>query len=328
MTWVLDFAALIVGFYLLAKGAHWLVDGGAALARRWGVSALTVGLTVVAWGTSMPEVVVSGLAAADNRPAVALGNVLGSNVANIGLVLGLSAWILPTVLTGRISGRYMLALLAALLGLWFVCHDAQVTRIEAAALLGGFALYNAMLYFAPRDAQTAELESSAEEAEAHSVSNPWTFVIIGSIAIAGAAQLVMYGAERIFLRAGFSEAVVGLTVVAIGTSLPELAAGVGSALKRESDISIGNVIGSNVFNCLAVIGVAGLVRPFEMGGEALADEMGDVLERDFPINLAFAVALIVVPRLAAGRLGRVKGAFLFLSGLGYMAYLLIEDLPS
>ena len=322
-----DVAALLAGFFFLAKGAHWLVEGGAELARRWGISPLMVGLTVVAWGTSMPEVVVSTFAAADGRAGVALGNVLGSNVANIGLVLGLSAFILPAVLTGRISRRFTVSLFVALGALWFVCSDSAVTRIEAFGLLAVFAAYNLMLYFAPGDSQTAELESSGQEAESHRQRWPWLLVLIGSAAIAGAAELVMYGAENIFIRAGFSETVVGLTVVAVGTSLPELAAGVGSALKKQSEISVGNVIGSNVFNCLAVIGVAAAVRPFEMTTPQAISDMDAALGRDFPINLAFAILLLVVPIVARRRFGRFKGALLLAAGLGYMAYLLIDGRP-
>jgi len=326
--WTYELAGLLGGFFFLAKGAHWLVDGGAELARRWGVSPLIVGLTIVAWGTSMPEVVVSATAAWRGQPTASLGNVLGSNVANIGLVLGASAWIFPVVLLGRMPLRETISLFVSLGILWWVCGDGDVTRVEGALLLACFVVYSLLLYFAPRGAHKAALEEAAVEVEKERARSPWLEILIGSIAIGGGAQLVMFGAEGIFLRAGVSPAVIGLTVFAIGTSLPELATGVSSALKKHSDISVGNVVGSNVFNSLAVIGVASLVKPFDGQQEQVQADMGLALARDFPINLAFAVAVVAVPYIAAGQRGRTKGALLVFAALGYMGYLLVDGVRS
>jgi cation:H+ antiporter len=325
-TWTYELAGLLGGFFFLAKGAHWLVEGGAELARRWGVSPLLVGLTVIAWGTSMPEVVVSATAAWKGQPTASLGNVLGSNVANIGLVLGTCAWIFPAVLIGRIPLRETLSIFLSLGLLWWVCSDGSVTRVDAAILLSAFTLYSLVLYFAPRDAHTAEVEEAAALAEAARARSPWWEILLGSISIAAGAQLVMYGAGGIFLRAGVSPAVIGLTVFAIGTSLPELATGVSSALKKQADISVGNVVGSNVFNSLAVIGIAAMVRPFDAQVPQVQADMSVALERDFPVNLAFALAVVILPGLASGGRGRTKGAVLVFAVVGYMGYLLIDGL--
>ncbi|TDJ66102.1 MAG: calcium/sodium antiporter [Planctomycetota bacterium] len=312
--WVLELLGLLIGFGLLAKGAVWLVDGGSSLARKWRVSPLMIGLTVVAWGTSLPEVVVSGLAAWEGRGAMALGNVLGSNVANIGLVLGVSAIILPRILTGRVALREVVWLLGSLAILWAVCYDGSVTRLESGLLLAVFALYNFVLLRSPRGFV------STEGAEEHSSRRPIIGVIAGAVAIGIGAKLAMFGAEGLATRAGISEAVIGLTVIAVGTSLPELAAGIGSALRGHHDISFGNVIGSNVFNSLAVIGIAGMIRPIT-GGPVLAHDLDVMLGRDFPVSLAFALVLVSLPFFMRGRAGRAKGAFLLASYLAYIAWL-------
>ncbi|MCP3919498.1 MAG: calcium/sodium antiporter [bacterium] len=310
MEWLLEAGALILGFALLAKGADGLVDGGASLAEKWGVSPMLVGLTIVAWGTSMPEVVVSGIAAYEGKPGMALGNVLGSNVANIGLVLGTCALILPGVLLGRIALRELVWLLGSLAFLWFVCFDRAVTRTESGLLLAAFALYNIVLFREPRSSDDAAIED-------HESKHPWAAVLAGSVAIFLGARLVMYGGEGIAQRVGIPNTVIGLTVFALGTSLPELAAGVTSALRGHTEIGLGNVIGSNVFNSLAVIGVAGLVRPFG-GSPAVQEELGSALGRDFPVALGFSLVLLALPFFLRGERGRAKGGFLL---AGYLVYI-------
>jgi cation:H+ antiporter len=277
-----------------------------------------VGLTVIAWGTSMPEVVVSGLAAWDGSPAMSLGNVLGSNVANIGLVLGVCALILPAVLDQPLSGREAMWVFGALGALWWTCQDGTVTRADAAGLLAVFLVYNVVLWRAAKD-------SVAAEGAEHGSRHPGRDVVLGSIAIAGGAKLVMMGAVAIAERFGVSDAVIGLTILALGTSLPELAAGIGSALKKHHDISVGNVVGSNVFNCLAVIGIAGMVRPFDGTDPDLPREMGAALGRDFSVNLAFSAALVGLPLLVRGRALRLK-AFLLIAGYAvYVGWLFVSQ---
>ena len=314
--WPIEVGLVMAGFVLLAKGAGWLVDGAAALARRWGISPLMVGLTVVAWGTSLPEVVVSGLASWEGRPGASLGNVLGSNVANIGLVLGVSALILPAILRGRPHGREIFWLLASIGALWAVCADHSVTRPEAAFLLAIFGFYTLLLYRSSRGVPEEMAEEELQE-QVHERHLFW--ILLGSGAIAGGAKLVMLGAEGLAVRAGISDTVIGLTIFALGTSLPELAAGVGSALKGHKDISFGNVIGSNVFNSLAVIGIAGLIAPIDGTQPEVAREISSAVTRDFPLNIAFSLGLIGIPWVLAGRQLRSKAAALILGYLGYIA---------
>ncbi|MFT5155412.1 MAG: cation:H+ antiporter, partial [Planctomycetota bacterium] len=191
--WMTEVVLVIVGFVLLAKGADWLVDGGAALARRMGVRPLMIGLTVVAWGTSLPEVVVSGLAAWQGRPGASLGNVLGSNVANIGLVLGTSALILPAILKGRTQPREAFWLLLSIGTLWAVCSDKNVTRWEAGILLTIFATYNLLLYRSSRRISAKMAEDELDE-QVQTEGRPVMWIIIGSISIGIGAKLVMLGA--------------------------------------------------------------------------------------------------------------------------------------
>lgn len=321
----LDALLVVLGFVLLARGAGGLVDGGATLARRSGVSPLAVGLTIVAWGTSLPEVVVSSLAASEGRPGSSLGNVLGSNVANIALVLGASAFVLPRVLQGHERPREILWLLGSLGVLWVVCSDAAIDRAEALTLLGAFAIYNVLLWIAARREARAFRAEVVEEVQSHATRRPWTFVILGSVAVAAGAKLVVMGAAEIASAVGMPDRVVGLTIFAFGTSLPELAAGLTSAWKGHHEIGYGNVIGSNVFNALAVTGIAALVAPFT-GGAAQA-EIGASLSRDFPPCAVFTGVLVVLPLLFRGRAGRWPGGLLVTAYLSWIGWLLVDLLP-
>ena len=314
MSWTLIGVYLAVGFGFLAKGADWLVDGGSSLARKAGVSTLIVGLTVVAWGTSMPEVVVSSVAAWQGDASISIGNVLGSNIANIGLVLGASALVLPRVMEQALRPRELFWLIASLGTLWWICRDSAITRGDAYVLLGVFALHNLHLWLTSRGSGS----QTAGATEGESVSYPVPKLLVGIIMISSGAYLVVEGAVAGAYRIGMNEMVVGLTVVAIGTSLPELAAGLGSAFKGESDISLGNVVGSNVFNLLAVLGIVGLIQPLVPTGEegdALGTSFGEALAVDFPMVLGFSLAVAVLPFLPGG--GRLKGALLLFAFVAY-----------
>ncbi len=310
----LDLLEILGGFTLLVLGAGWLVDGGATLARRLGISPLVVGLTIVAWGTSMPEVVVSSLAAYRGLPASSLGNVIGSNTANIGLVLGSSAMILPSILLGRVKRREATWLIGSLVGLWLICGDAAVTRMEAVVLLASFAVYNLLLV---RDERTVV----TEEAAGQGMRRPGWAALAGSLAIAGGAELVMRGALGVAATVGMPDRIVGLTILALGTSLPELAAGVTSARRGHPEIGLGNVIGSNVFNTLAVTGIAGVIRPFQ--GAHASEGIRMALSSDFPVALGFSVVLVALPRFFRGSAGVGPGGALVLAYLAYITWLLI-----
>ncbi len=320
--WLEILVALVGGFVCLAKGADWLVGASSQAARRYGVSTLVIGLTVIAFGTSAPEIVVSTLAALEGKVDLSLGNVLGSNVANIGLVLGSCAVVLPKVFEATLSRRDLLWLFASLLVFWWTAADHEISRVDAALLLGSFALYNLHLLATGREQILAE-----EEAHEGHYQWPKLWIVVGILAIAVGAKLVVHGAEAGALRIGIPASVVGLTIVAIGTSLPELAAGLGGAIKGEADISLGNVVGSNVFNLLAVIGLVGLVHPFEPGSKdgGVPDELdvafGRALDEDLWVVLGFSVACVVLPRLGGARHGRAKGLAMLLAYAGYTAWL-------
>jgi cation:H+ antiporter len=305
---------LLPGFVGLAKGAGGLGDGGATLARRWRVDPLLVGLTVVAWGTSIPELVVSGMAAWKGQGEMSLGNSLGSNVANIGLVMGSSAILLPAVMVGGVRPREIFWLLGSLAALWLACMDGRVTRLEGLGLLTAFGVYMELLRRHPRGVP------GVHPGEEHG-GNAWLLVIAGSLVIVVGARLVVLGGEGLAFRAGISPMIVGLVFFALGTSLPELAAGIGSALKGHADIGYGNVIGSNVFNVLAVIGAASEVRPLGVGAGDFAAALG----RDFPVAMVFSLVLVLLPFAAPGRFGRGKGVLLLLGYLGYIGFLFLGE---
>lgn len=311
---------LLVGFFFLAKSADALVEGAATLATRFGMDRWVVGLTVVAWGTSLPEVVVSGLASYDGKPGLALGNVLGSNVANAGLVLGAVGLILPRALVGRLAFRESAPLLLSLGALFWVLEDGVVTRIEAGALSLAFVLYTLELVLL-RGRGKQSPAATLDETETHA-SHPWLRTIGGSIGIGVGAKLVIEGALDVAAVLGLDDGFVGIFIFALGTSLPELTAGIASARKGQAEIGLGNIVGSNVFNSLAVVGISALVRPFESTG---ADDDGwpvavsEAMARDLPVNLAFAAFLVLGPSLFRGRLARSRAALLLFGWIAYIA---------
>jgi len=318
--WLVIPVCLVAGFLLLTKGAIWLVGSSSQIARRLGVSTLVIGLTIIAFGTSAPEIVVSAVAAAEGKVDLSLGNVLGSNVANIGLVLGLCAVVLPRVLEARLAAREIGWLFASLFLLWGFALDGVIGRLEGGLLLAGCGLY---LIHVLRTVSAYE----REEEEAGEYARPLLWTVAGIVAIAAGAKLVVMGAERGSLALGIPQSVVGLTIVAVGTSLPELAAGLGGAFKGESDISIGNVVGSNVFNLMAVVGIVALVQPLDGSHDGLADPAAlasafeQALNEDFWVVLGFSVAAIVLPQLGPGAYGRAKGALLVVAYAAYTAWL-------
>jgi len=326
MDLALELVLLVAGFYLLAKSSDWLVAGSSVVAERMGVRQLVIGLTVVAWGTSAPEVVVSSLAAVRESPGMSMGNVLGSNIANIGLVLGISSLILPQVLHGRLARREAFWLLVSVGIFWWLCADGRVSRVDGVVLLGAVSIYNFQLLWEARKASLGA-KPEVDEPTNWVERNPRLTVLGGMLALAAAAYITVESAQALAGRAGLSDEVVGLTVLAVGTSLPELAAGVSGALRGHSDISLGNVVGSNVFNVTGVVGVVALIRPFGGDGEPeVRDALGELVSFDFFVVMTFSLAALLLPTLAPGRHGRAKGTLLLAGFLGYSGYLLIGEL--
>jgi cation:H+ antiporter len=264
---ILDLGRLALGGFLLYLGAEWLVKGAAGLARVLGVRPLVIGVTVVAYGTSAPELMVTLLAAAEGKSDIALGNVIGSNIANLGLILGATALVAPPLVDRSLARREVPVLLLSALAVPAALYDSVISRLEGALLvLGATAFSWAMLRATSRVPATAEIaeearEEIAEEAPIRSKPKLVALALLGLALLVGGGKVFVDGAVAIAFAFGMSERVVGLTIVAIGTSLPELAASVVAALRGHSSLAIGNVIGSNIFNVLLVLGAGAAARP-------------------------------------------------------------------
>jgi len=261
---IFNYLLLIVGFALLIKGANWLVEGSASIAGRLGISTLVIGLTIVAFGTSAPELVVNVIAGYKGNVDIAIGNILGSNIANIFLILGVAGVIYPLRVQKSTTYKEIpMALLAAIV-LAVMANDAvfdslgfsTLTRTDGITLIGFFAIF---LYYA----YSISKNGTDNEAEVKKLSaSKSALMIIGGIAgLALGGQWIVSSASKIAAGLGASEALIGLTIVAVGTSLPELATSVSAALKKHSDIAVGNIVGSNIFNIFWILGISSIIRP-------------------------------------------------------------------
>jgi len=310
-----DFLLIILGIVILYFGGEALVEGAKSLATRLGLSPLLVGLTVVSFGTSAPELAASLTAALAGAPAVAVGNVIGSNIANIGLVLGLTALVTPLV-TGTESLRRELPVMlgASLLLLWPV-RDGTIDRHEGAVLFLGLLLYLWILFRQKRgEGTTADGVPGGEESRDWSLRISFGMALLGVLLLAGGAYVLVPGAVGVARSFVVTARVTGLTMVAFGTRLPELATCVVAARKKESGLVIGNLIGSNIFNILAILGLTSLVLP-------IPGEQGPVY-LDLIVMLAFS--LLLWPALRIGdRVGRVDGVILILLYCGYVVSLFL-----
>ena len=308
----LDVLALAAGLVLLVAAAQALVRGASSLALRLGLSPLVVGLTVVAFGTSAPELVVSVQAALANAGGIAVGNVVGSNVANVGLILGVAALLRPFDAEPAVLRRDVPALLAATAAGAVVLLDREVTRTEGAALVLALVAY---LAWSIADARRQRAAPDPDlPAPTGSVWGAVAFAVLGLGGLVVGADLFVGGATGLAAAAGVSDAVIGLTVVAVGTSLPELATSAVAAVRGESGLAVGNVVGSNLFNVLGILGAGALTRPLVAPGLQMVD---------VAVMGAFAVA--VLPLLLSGRrLARVEGAALVVGYASYLAYLVVS----
>jgi cation:H+ antiporter len=296
---VLDVALLVLGGAMLYFGAEWLVNGAASLALALGMRPLVIGLTIVSYGTSAPELAVSVIAAVENKPEIAIGNVIGSNVANIGLILGLTALIAPPRADGAMLRSELPALALATLALPLVLWNGAVGPAEALTLLIGSVLFTLWTLKRARGPATTAEEAEPSRNPASNRATNALLLLVGLAVLVGGGEVFVTGASNIARAFGMSELLVGLTVVAIGTSLPELATSLMAALKGHPELALGNIVGSNIFNILLILGVAGLVRPIP--GSL------DVLSADLIILGALTVGVIVslgrprtVPRWEGG----------------------------
>lgn len=304
---------LIIGFAMLVKGADWFVGGASDIASKFHVSQLVIGLTVVAMGTSLPEAAISISAAVKGSAGIAIGNILGSNIMNIALILGITALITPLAMqkTTRMYEIPIVIASTAVLG-FMGLRDNIVARFEGLVLLALFAAY--LVYTFKVAANAAEEPEEQKEKRNRDIKLVILMTVIGGAGIALGANLTVDGASGIARAFGISEDVIGLTIVAFGTSLPELVTCVAAGLKHKADIAVGNIIGSNIFNILFVLGVAAAIHPVPYGGEFFRDSI---------VCLAMPALLWA---LAAGRqksLMRWGGAILLLV---YAAYFVLFNM--
>jgi cation:H+ antiporter len=294
------------------------VDGAVALARRLGVSSLVIGLTVIAMGTSAPEVAASIAAALRGAGDMAVGNVYGSNIANLALVGGICALIAPVAIPKRLLKREIPVMLLVALLLWPFLYNLHLSRLEGVVLLSIFIFLILLTVHIARREGVPEREITGKqegsETGQSSLKKSLFFVIIGLAGLAFGADITVHGAVYIGQRVGLSKAVIGLTIIAVGTSLPELVTCVVAALKGHNDISIGNLVGSNIFNTLLVTGTACVVKPF-----ALASRLAGL---DYWIMVAVSAIFIVMGLLFRRRINRPCGVALLLGYICYMVYLL------
>lgn len=317
----------VVGVFLLVKGADWLVEHAALLAEGLGVPHMVVGLTVVAFGTSAPELAAgigASLRTTDSEPLVnqlALGAVVGSNIANIGLILGVGAILFPIVSSGAVRRKeFPLMLLVMAIG-WGSMLGGVISRIEGAVLFAGVFLYTWDAYAASRRGKQVALvevldDEEIEEELAKAHTPRWwlrhaLMVVVGILGLTIGAELLVRSSVSIATALGVSEVVIGLTMVALGTSLPELATAISAARKKHTELLVGNVIGSNVFNTLCVVGATSLVRPITVPGEMVRIDAVVMLGVSL---LAWAMVL------TRKHMGRIEGAILLAVYLGYVGY--------
>lgn len=317
-----DILAIIIGFALLVWGADRFVSGASALANNLGLSPMIIGLTIVGFGTSAPEILVSTMAAIQGNAGLAIGNALGSNIANIGLILGATALITPLLVKSETLRREYPILLAICLGTLLLLQDGVLGVWDGVILLIGLvAMLYAMVRISMRsltsDPMTAEI--LAEMPETMSTGKAIINFTLGLGLLLFSSRILVWGAVNIATAYGVSDLVIGLTIVALGTSLPELAASIVSALKGEHDIAIGNVLGSNMYNLLAVLAVPGLIAPGPF------DPL--VLTRDMPMMIGLTLALFVMGYGfgGVGRINRFEGALLVLAFIAYQAVLFIHS---
>ncbi len=316
----LAFIAVILGLAMLVWSADRFVEGSAATARHFGMPPLLIGMVVVGFGTSAPEMVVSALAAWQGKSGIALGNAYGSNITNIALILGVTALISPIAVHSQVLRKELPILTAVTALAAWQLSDGVITRADAALLLAVFAGLMAWTIWQGLRQQNDALGSEIEQelaAHAMPVRRAVFCLALGLILLIISSRILVWGAVEIAEGLGVSDLIIGLTVVAVGTSLPELASSIIAARRGEHDIALGNILGSNLFNTLAVVGVAAAIQPLSVGAE--------VLDRDMLVMAALTLSLFAIGygwRQPGGRISRSKGGLLLAAYLAYTAYLI------
>jgi len=316
---LLTIAAIVIGVALLVWSAGRFVDGAASIARNLRVPPMIIGLTIVSLGTSLPEMIVAAMAALDGNRDLGIGNALGSNIANIGLALGITALIVPLAVKSMMLRREIPVLFLITFLAFVLMADGALGFIDGVILSISLVLLVIwIIRIGLKDQHDPLVEEFTESVpDAMSMGQSLMWFIAGLVLLMVSSRMVVWGAVDIAHYLGVSDLVIGLTIVAIGTSLPELAASIAGALNNEVDLAIGNVIGSNMFNLLAVLAMPALIHPGPFASEALL--------RDFPIMIGFTVALLVVSfGRKVGNINRFEGGLLISGFAGYLYLLYLQ----
>jgi cation:H+ antiporter len=309
--------ATILGLILLLWSADRLIEGAAVTARHIGAPPLLIGIVIIGFGTSLPEMVVSAFSAYQGNPGLALGNAYGSNIANIALILGLTALIAPIAVHSQVLKKELPLLCLVTAFAAYQLYDGMLTRVEGLIMLllltalMGWSIFEG--FTKKEDSLTKDIDSELQE---HSMplKKAIIYLITGIVVLVISSRLLVWGAVKIALAFGISDMVIGLTVVALGTSLPELVASISALRKGEHDFILGHILGSNLFNTIGVVGIASIIHPMRIAPE--------VLTRDVPVMAALTVILFLFCFRFRGlaRINRIEGALLLLAYLSYMVW--------
>ncbi len=307
--------AVVLGLVVLVWSADRFVEGAAATAQHFSVPPLLIGMVVIGFGTSAPEMVVSAISAAQGNPGIALGNAYGSNIANIALILGVTALISPVLVGSSILRKELPILLGITLLAAYQVWDGQITRLDAIVLLVVFFLVMGWMIWSSLKKGADATVDALEQNNNLTLKLAIMWLVIGLLLLVASSRLLVWGAVEIAQGFGISDLIIGLTIVAIGTSLPELASSVAAARKGEHDMALGNILGSNLFNTLAVVGIAGVIHPLGFGPE--------VFSRDAMVMLFLTLALFVLGYgyKKQGYINRYAGAALVTCYFAYTLYL-------
>lgn len=322
----LSVVAVLVGLSFLVWSADKFVDGAVGVAKFMGMSTLLIGMVVVGFGTSAPEMVVSALSAAQHNPELALGNAYGSNIANIALILGFTAVIRPVVVKNIALKRDLPVLLVVTAFSIFLVSNLSVTRMDGIIMLAVFALAMGINVVSEMR-QKKSLAAVAVEEKTSAPASLWKslfWLLLGLAVLVASSRLLVWGAVEIARALGVSDLLIGLTIVAVGTSLPELASSIAAARKGEDDLAFGNIVGSNLFNTLLVVGIAAVIDPMERVSSS-------ILYRDMPLMSILTVLLFVfglpirkVDGVRRGRINRIEGSVFVVLYISYLVYLVLE----
>ncbi|MFM5163117.1 calcium/sodium antiporter [Aeromonas rivipollensis] len=318
----LAFVALIAGLALLVWSADKFVDGAAATARYAGMPPLLIGMVIIGFGTSAPEMVVSALASMQGNPGLALGNAYGSNITNIALILGLTALISPIAVSSQVVRKEIPILLGITLLTGALLIDGHLGRGDALILGGVFIVLLGWSIWTGIKGKGDALDEDVNveiDSEAMPLKKAIFWLIVGLVLLVGASRLLVWGAVTIAQAFGISDLVIGLTIVAVGTSLPELASSLMAIKKKEHDLALGNVLGSNLFNTLAVVGIAAGIAPLDVDPA--------VLSRDWSLMMGLTLLLLVMclGRKGQGRINRMEGGILLCIFVAYTGWLLTSQ---